>query len=104
MKIGEAAKILGTTPTQLRHWEASGELLPSRKTRDGSRYYATSELLGHQTSVGEPLTICYARVSSHNQKADLDHQHAALEAYCAAHGWRQNTRAHYRVTSKVVIT
>ena len=25
---------------------------------------------------------------SHDQKADLDRQHAALEAYCAAQGWR----------------
>jgi predicted site-specific integrase-resolvase len=28
----------------------------------------------------------YARVSSHDQKADLDRQHAMLEAYCAAKG------------------
>ena len=27
-------------------------------------------------------------MSSHDQKADLDRQHAALEAYCAAQGWR----------------
>ena len=34
------------------------------------------------------LTVCYARVSSHDQKADLDRQQAVLEAYCAAKGWR----------------
>ena len=44
VKIGEAAKILGTTPGQLRKWETSGELLPTRKTRGGTRYYAMSEL------------------------------------------------------------
>ena len=27
-------------------------------------------------------------MSSHDQKADLDRQHAALEAYCAVQGWR----------------
>ena len=59
-----------------------------RKTRGGTRYYATSDLLGHQTAVADPLTVCYARVSSHDQKADLDRQNAALEAYCAARGWR----------------
>ena len=32
-------------------------------------------------------TVCYARVSSHDQKADLDRQQALLESYCAAHGW-----------------
>ena len=88
VKIGEAARILGTTPGQLRKWEASGELLPARKTRGGTRYYATSELLGRQAAVADPLTVCYARISSHDQKADLDRQHAALEAYCAMKGWR----------------
>ena len=33
-------------------------------------------------------TVCYARVSAHDQKADLERQHAVLEAYCAAKGWR----------------
>jgi DNA-binding transcriptional MerR regulator len=33
VKIGEAAKLLGTTPDTLRKWEASGELLPARKTK-----------------------------------------------------------------------
>jgi predicted site-specific integrase-resolvase len=34
------------------------------------------------------ITIAYARVSSHDQKADLDRQVALLEAFCAANGWR----------------
>ena len=88
VKIGEAARILGTTPGQLRKWEASGELLPTRKTRGGTRYYATPEPLGHQAAVADPLTVCYARVSSRDQNADLDRQHADLEAYCAMRGWR----------------
>ena len=88
VKIGEAARILGAMPGQLRKWESSGELLPARKTRGGTRYYATPELLGHQAAVAGPLTVCYARVSSHDQKEDLDRQHAALEAYCAMKGWR----------------
>ena len=66
MKIGEAARILGSSPAQLRQWEATGELLPARKTRGGTRYYATSDLLGHQAAVSDPLTVCYARVSSHD--------------------------------------
>ena len=50
VKIGEAAKILGTTPGQLRKWETSGELLPTRKTRGGTRYYATH---GWRTQAGD---------------------------------------------------
>ena len=40
VKIGVAAKMLGTTPQTLRKWEATGELLPARKTKGGTHYYA----------------------------------------------------------------
>ena len=86
MKIGAAAQILGTTPGQLRKWEKTGELLPTRRTKGGTRYYAVSDLSGI-TNEAAP-TVCYARVSSYDQKADLDRQQAVLEAYCAAKGWR----------------
>jgi putative resolvase len=86
LKIGEAAKILGTTPGTLRKWESTGELVPARKTKGGTRYYAYNDLVGLNSS--ELPTIAYARVSSSDQKADLDRQHAMLEAYCAAKGWR----------------
>jgi putative resolvase len=33
-------------------------------------------------------TVCYARVSSHDQKEDLQRQQDMLEVYCAAKGWR----------------
>ena len=88
VKIGEAAKIIGTTPGQLRKWEATGELVPARRTRGGTREYAMADLLGRQVAASDPLTVCYARVSSHDQKDDLERQHAVLEAYCAAKGWR----------------
>lgn len=86
VKIGEAASLLGVSISTLRKWEASGELLPSRKTAGGTRFYATADLLGLGDS--DAPTVCYARVSSHDQKDDLERQHAMLEAYCAAKGWR----------------
>ena len=86
VKIGEAARLLGTSPGTLRKWEASGEITPARKSKGGTRYYAVEDLAGLNTS--ELPTLAYARVSSHDQKADLDRQHAMLEAYCAAKGWR----------------
>ena len=89
VKIGEAARLLGTKPVTLRKWERTGELLPARKSRAGTRYYAVSDLLGVANEAAP--TLCYARVSSHDQKADLDRQQAALEAYCAAQGWRTET-------------
>ena len=86
VKIGEAAKLIGTTPQVLRLWEKTGELLPARKTKGGTRYYSTASLLTLDTS--DAPTICYARVSSRDPKDDLDRQHQVLEAYCAAKGWR----------------
>jgi predicted site-specific integrase-resolvase len=67
-------------------WEATGELLPARKTKGGTRCYAVCDLLG--LSNADAPTVGNARVSSDDQKADLDRQHAMLEAYCAAKGWR----------------
>lgn len=86
VKIGEAAKLLGTSPDTLRKWEATGELLPKRKSRSGTRYYDVAELLN--LGDADAPTICYARVSSHDQKEDLQRQQDMLEAYCAAKGWR----------------
>ena len=89
VKIGEAAELIGSTPATLRKWEKTGELLPARKTKAGTRYYSTADLLGLTSS--DAPTICYARVSSDEQKADLDRQQEVLEAYCAAKGWRTQT-------------
>lgn len=86
VKIGEAARLLGTDHSTLRRWESTGELLPARKTRGGTRYYDVAELMSF-TNEAAP-TLCYCRVSSHDQKDDLDRQQELLEAYCAAKGWR----------------
>ena len=86
VKIGEAARLLGTDPVTLRKWESTGELLPARKTKGGTRYYDVSELMGFSNEAAP--TLCYCRVSSHDQKPDLDRQQELLEAYCSAKGWR----------------
>lgn len=90
VKIGEAARLLGTDHSTLRKWESTGELLPARKTRGGTRYYDVAELMSF-TNEAAP-TLCYCRVSSHDQKADLDRQQALLEAYCSAKGWRTHLK------------
>ena len=88
VKIGEASQLLGCSISTLRKWEATGELIPARKTAGGTRYYATSDLLG--LGDADAPTVCYAGVSSHDQKDDFERQHAMLEAYCAAKGWRSD--------------
>ena len=45
VKIGVAAEILGTKPDTFRNRERTGELLPARKTRARTRYYAAADSL-----------------------------------------------------------
>lgn len=86
VKIGEAAKMLGVSIETMRRWETSGELIPHRKTKGGTRYYDINKLRNEENN--EYPTVCYCRVSSHDQKQDLKRQQELLEAYCAAKGWR----------------
>ena len=85
VRIGEAARLLGTPPDTLRKWERTGELLPARKTRGGTRYHDRAALLGLNDE-SQP-TAGYARVSGHRRKADPDRRIAILETCGAAKGW-----------------
>ena len=86
VKIGEAAKILGVNPQTLRRWEEGGVIEPAKRTPKGTRLYSLQELLG-VNDFAYP-TIAYARVSSSDQKEDLERQHAVLEAFCNKNGWQ----------------
>lgn len=86
--IGEAAEVLGVSITTLRRWETEGKLIPER-TAAGHRRYDLSKLkpeIVHAAS-DERRTVAYARVSSHDQKNDLERQKQVLELYCARNGW-----------------
>lgn len=86
VKIGEAAKILGVNPQTLRRWEEGGMIQPAKRTPKGTRLYSLQELLG-VNDLAYP-TVAYARVSSWDQKEDLERQHAVLEAFCNKNGWQ----------------
>ena len=86
--IREAGKLLGVSNTTLRRWEESGKLVPER-TAGNQRRYRLSQInpsLVRETEVVR-RTIAYARVSSHDQKDDLERQKQVLELYCASQGW-----------------
>jgi predicted site-specific integrase-resolvase len=87
IKAGEASKILGVTIQTLRRWERTGQLLPDKKTEGGTRYYNVDRLLGKVITQESTLTYAYARVSSHDQKEDLQRQKEILSSYCTVHGW-----------------
>ena len=86
--IRDAGKLLGVSNTTLRRWEESGKLVPER-TAGNQRRYRLSQInpsLVRETEVVR-RTIAYARVSSHDQKDDLERQKQVLELYCASQGW-----------------
>ena len=86
--ISEAASLLGVSATTLRRWEKEGKLCPHR-THSGHRRYDVSKIKPNFLHVSNEnrKTIAYARVSSHDQKTDLERQKQVLELYCARQGW-----------------
>lgn len=87
--IGEAAQALGVSITTLRRWEADGKLA-AEHTAGGHRRYDLAKLrpeLFRGAAAENRKTLAYARVSSHDQKADLERQKQVLELYCARQGW-----------------
>lgn len=90
INIGEAAKRLGVSISTLRRWEAQGRLVPERTPAGHRRYDVCklAELTGERLASKEQRkTIAYARVSSNDQKADLERQRQVLERFCAQKGW-----------------
>ncbi len=89
VSIGEAASVLGVSITTLRRWEASGRLT-AEHTAGGHRRYDLAKLrpeLFHAVESENRKTVAYARVSSHDQKDDLERQKQVLELFCVRQGW-----------------
>ena len=87
--IGEAADVLGVSIATLRRWEAAGKLA-AEHTAGGHRRYDVAKLrpeLFGDADAAKRKTVAYARVSSHDQKDDLQRQKQVLELYCARQGW-----------------
>ena len=89
VSIGEAARQLGVSISTLRRWESEGKIRPEDRTAGGQRRYSLAKI---SPKVGRRIpstreTIAYARVSSHDQKDDLERQKKVLENFCSVRGW-----------------
>lgn len=83
LTIKQAGDLIGVTTKTLRRWEADGRI-KSTRTIGNHRRYTVSSLIGSKNKAD--LTICYSRVSSHDQKNDLKRQSQVLEAYASSKG------------------
>jgi len=81
-RINEFAKRIGKSASTLRRWDAEGRLV-AKRTPTGQRYYDESDvrkIFGIKDI--ERKIVVYCRVSSHNQKDDLQSQITAMEQFC----------------------
>jgi predicted site-specific integrase-resolvase len=88
--IHKAAEALGVSAQTLRRWEREGKLLPDERTAGGRRRYDLARLkpeMFRSQADAARKTVAYARVSSHDQRDDLERQKQVLERYCARQGW-----------------
>ncbi|NEQ39485.1 MAG: IS607 family transposase [Okeania sp. SIO3I5] len=84
LTVSEAAELLGVSTKTIRRWENEGRI-KSIRTEGGHRRFTVTDLIGNKQD--NSLTVAYTRVSSHEQKDDLERQKIVLEAYCAKQGW-----------------
>jgi putative resolvase len=89
LPISEAAKLLGVHVATVRRWERAGKI-KAHRTQGNLRRFDIAEIrpdLLRAVPATIKKTVAYARVSSHDQKEDLERQKKVLESYCAAQGW-----------------
>ena len=80
MKLSAWARKNGISYQTAWNWFSSGQMpVPARQTPSGT-------ILVDEPVASEGTAALYARVSSYDQKADLDRQVARLSSFAAAHG------------------
>jgi putative resolvase len=88
LTMKEASEILNVSQSTLRRWEREGRLIPDERTRGNQRRYKLSTIKPELSEEKETRkTLAYARVSSNDQKEDLERQKKLLELYCSSNGW-----------------
>ena len=87
-KPGDFAELLGVSVKTLQRWDREG-ILKANRTPTDRRYYTYDQYLqfkGIKTEKDNRQTVIYARVSTRNQKEDLQNQVTFLRQFCNAKG------------------
>ena len=87
-KPKDFAELLGVSVKTLQRWDRDG-ILKANRTPTDRRYYTYDQYLqfkGIQTENDIRDTVIYARVSTRNQKDDLQNQVKFLKQFCNAKG------------------
>ena len=87
-KPKDFAELLGVSVKTLQRWDRDG-ILKANRTPTDRRYYTYDQYLqfkGIQTENDTRDTVIYARVSTRNQKDDLQNQVEFLKQFCNAKG------------------
>ena len=87
-KPKDFAELLGVSVKTLQRWDRDG-ILKANSTPTDRRYYTYDQYLqfkGIQTENDIRDTVIYARVSTRNQKDDLQNQVEFLKQFCNAKG------------------
>ncbi len=80
ISIGQASSLLGVSVVTLRRWNKLGKL-NSFRTFGNHRRFNLNDILDIINPSKNKLHVAYARVSSHDQKKDLDTQIKRLELF-----------------------
>lgn len=104
LTITQLSKILNVHVVTIRNWERDGKNpIPVHRTQGNQRRYLGKDVKQYLGLASSPTsnksnkkTIIYARVSSHEQKADLATQIGLLSLYASSQGFQ------YEVLSEIL--
>ena len=88
VSIGKASILLGVSKSTMRLWERQGKISPFCRTRGSHRRYQIQELhasLGIRAKSDDRIVLAYGRVSSHDQRGDLERQKERLQKWQQEH-------------------
>ena len=91
MSIGKFSKLLGISAGTLRNMEKEGKIIPQYISEGGTRYYSEEQLKVFSLNKKinrDRIVIGYCRVSTANQKDDLERQIENIKMYMYAKGYK----------------